>query len=90
MRETAIHAPPGRWLLASRPGFIVVTVVAAALGIAQAQACGCGWDAPAAVATLLLAALAHAAINLYNDYGDAVGGSDAVNTGRLFPFSGGA
>jgi len=90
MRETAIHAPPGRWLLASRPGFIVVTVVAAALGIAQAQACGCGWDAPAAVATLLLAALAHAAINLYNDYGDAVGGSDAVNTGRLFPFSGGS
>lgn len=90
MRETSIRARSRRWLLASRPGFIVVTVVAAALGIAQAQACGCGWDAPAAVVTLLLAALAHAAINLYNDYGDAVGGSDAVNTGRLFPFSGGS
>lgn len=78
------------WLAACRPGFMTVTLVAAALGIAQAQACGCGWDAPAAAATLVLAALAHAAANLYNDYGDAVGGSDAVNTGRLFPFSGGS
>lgn len=78
------------WLVACRPGFMTVTLVAAALGIAQAQACGCGWDAPAAAATLVLAALAHAAANLYNDYGDAVGGSDAVNTGRLFPFSGGS
>lgn len=78
------------WWSACRPGFIAVTLVAAALGIAQAQACGCGWDAPAAAATLVLAALAHAAANLYNDYGDAVGGSDAVNAGRLFPFSGGS
>lgn len=77
-------------MAASRPGFLAVTLVAALVGITQSQACGCGWDAPAAVVTLLLALLTHAAVNLYNDYGDAVGGSDAINTERLFPFSGGS
>lgn len=80
----------GRWVAASRPGFLLVTLVAATTGIAQAQACGCGWDPAAAVATVLLALLTHAAVNLWNDYGDAVGGSDALNTGRIAPFSGGS
>lgn len=80
----------GRWIAASRPGFLLVTAAAAAVGIAQAQACGCGWDPLAAVATLGLALLTHAAVNLFNDYGDAVGGSDALNTDRLTPFSGGS
>jgi 1,4-dihydroxy-2-naphthoate octaprenyltransferase len=44
----------------------------------------------AAVATVVLAVLAHAAVNLYNDYGDSLIGSDAINTERLFPFSGGS
>jgi 1,4-dihydroxy-2-naphthoate polyprenyltransferase len=80
----------GAWVAASRPGFLVTTLVAATVGVAQAQACGCGWDPLGAVATVLLALLTHAAVNLYNDYGDAVGGSDAVNTDRLSPFSGGS
>lgn len=88
----AQSAPVGwrLWLAACRPGFVLVTAVAAALGVAQSQACGCGWDLPAAVATMFLAVLAHAAVNLYNDYGDSVIGSDAINTERLFPFSGGS
>ncbi|MFD2450662.1 UbiA prenyltransferase family protein [Ideonella paludis] len=40
--------------------------------------------------TVLLALLAHAAINLHNDVGDALGGSDAVNHGRIGPFTGGS
>lgn len=79
-----------RWWLACRPGFLLVTLGAALVGVALTQACGCGWDGPAALATVVLALLTHAAVNLYNDYGDAVGGSDAVNTGRLTPFSGGS
>ena len=81
----ALHA----WR-ATRPGFLLVTAVAAGLGIAQSQACGCGWDPVGAVATMVLALMTHAAVNLYNDYGDAVGGSDAINTQRLTPFSGGS
>lgn len=79
-----------RWVAASRPGFLLVTLLAAMVGVTQALACGARLDAPAAVATVLLALLTHAAANLYNDYGDAVGGSDAVNTERLFPFTGGS
>lgn len=79
-----------QWLMASRPGFLAVTLVAAVLGVSIAQACGCGWDPLAAVATVVLALLTHAAVNLYNDWGDSVLGSDALNTERLFPFSGGS
>lgn len=80
----------GRWVAASRPGFLVVTLVAAVLGISIAQACGCGWDPGGAAATVLLALLVHAAINLHNDWGDALIGSDAANTGRIAPFTGGS
>lgn len=80
----------GRWVRATRPGFLLVTFTAALAGILQALACGVQLDAPAALATLALAVLMHAGVNLYNDYGDAVGGSDALNTGRLSPFSGGS
>ena len=78
------------WARASRPGFLLVTAGAVAVGASQALACGCGWNAGTAAASLLLALLVHAAVNLYNDYGDAVGGSDAINEERLTPFSGGS
>lgn len=90
MTQATGFSRAARWVAASRPGFISVTAVAAALGMAQSQACGCGWDGLAALVTGVLAVLAHAAINLYNDYGDAVGGSDALNTERQFPFTGGS
>ncbi|MFM2059147.1 MAG: hypothetical protein RLY71_3532 [Pseudomonadota bacterium] len=80
----------GRWVAASRPGFLVVTLVAAVLGISVAQACGCGWDPVGAVVTVVLALLVHAAINLHNDWGDALIGSDEANTGRIAPFTGGS
>lgn len=80
----------GRWIAASRPGFLVVTLVAALQGIATALACGSVLSWPLAVATVLLALLVHAAINLHNDWGDALIGSDAINTGRIAPFTGGS
>ena len=79
-----------RWIAATRPGFLVVTLVAALLGIASAQACGAGWHPLDAAATVVLALLAHAAINLHNDWGDALIGSDARNTDRIGPFTGGS
>lgn len=82
--------PLRTWLAATRPGFLVATLVTVMLGIVLAQACGCGWDPLGAAASLVLALMTHAAVNLYNDYGDAIGGSDAVNTGRIAPFTGGS
>lgn len=78
------------WLRAVRPGFLLVTAVAVALGTSQALACGCGWDPWGGAAALCLALLTHAAVNLYNDYGDSHIGSDAINTEHISPFSGGS
>lgn len=75
---------------ATRPGFLVVTAVACGLGIAVALACGCGARPIDAAATVVLALLAHAAANVYNDWADDRIGSDAINTERIAPFSGGS
>jgi 1,4-dihydroxy-2-naphthoate polyprenyltransferase len=75
---------------ATRPGFLVVTAVACGVGIAAALACGCGARSADAVATVVLALLAHAAANVYNDWADDRNGSDAINTERIAPFSGGS
>jgi 1,4-dihydroxy-2-naphthoate octaprenyltransferase len=78
-----------RWLLATRPAFLLLAVVAVAIGLAAAgretdiEPLGAGL-------TLLGAVLFHAAVNVDNDYFDAINGSDADNPGRLFPFTGGS
>ncbi len=74
----------------TRPAFLTLTLTASLLGIASAAACGCGLDLPAAVATVLLACLAHAGANVLNDYHDARNGADAANADALSPFTGGA
>ncbi len=75
----------------TRPGFLSATVVACALGIAAASAApGAVLDPWRAVATVLLAAIAHASANVINDYYDDRNGADAANPGRIFPFTGGA
>ena len=77
------------WRMA-RPGFLAVTLVACLLGQAIALAAGSGWHGTTALATLLLAALAHAGGNVLNDYHDGLSGADALNQQGLYPFTGGA
>src|SRR5690606_39742623 len=43
-----------------------------------------------ALATIVLALVAHAALNVLNDYHDALNGAAAANTDGLFPFTVGA
>ncbi len=75
----------------TRPGFLVATLVGCALGVAAAATqAGYVHHPLLAVATLVLATLAHAAANVLNDYFDDLNGADAANTGRIFPFTGGA
>lgn len=73
-----------------RPGFLTMTLVASLLGLATSAAVGTQIHPADAVATVLLAMLAHAAANVWNDYHDAKNGADAANHGGMFPFSGGA
>lgn len=83
-QQAALH-----WRMV-RPGFLLVTLSACLLGIASAAACGCGLDLPAALATVLLACVAHAGANVLNDYHDARNGADAANAHGLHPFTGGS
>ncbi len=74
----------------TRPGFLAITVVGCVLGIATATTAGRAIEPTIALATVLLALVAHAALNVLNDYHDALNGADAANTNGVFPFTGGA
>ena len=73
----------------TRPGFLAITVVACLLGMTTADACGHPPHLGTALATLVLALLAHAAGNVLNDVHDAISGADAANRSGIFPFTGG-
>ncbi|THF65039.1 prenyltransferase [Pseudothauera rhizosphaerae] len=80
--------PLARAFAATRPAFLSVTLVACLLGLAVAHGSGVALDPLTAVATVLLALLAHAGGNVINDYHDRR--ADALNDGRLFPYTGGS
>lgn len=87
--------PPLTWamrLRMTRPGFLLLTVAACLLGLAWASAGPTGGTLQplTALATVLLAVVAHAGANVLNDYHDARNGADAANRQGLFPFSGGS
>jgi 1,4-dihydroxy-2-naphthoate octaprenyltransferase len=79
-----------RYFAATRPAFLSATLVACLLGVASALHAGVALEPLLAGMTLLLALLLHAAVNVLNDYYDALNGSDDANTERLFPFTGGS
>lgn len=76
--------------MATRPAFLSVTAVAVLLGLSCAY-----YDLdrlallPAAI-TLVFALIAHAGVNVVNDYFDSLNGTDAANLDRIFPFTGGS
>jgi 1,4-dihydroxy-2-naphthoate octaprenyltransferase len=91
--EPALAALPNpllRYFLATRPPFLSVTLVAALIGLATAFASGLPFNAPSAIVTIFFALVAHAGINVLNDYYDALNGTDAINTESIFPFTGGS
>lgn len=87
---TALHHPFQRYFLATRPPFLSVTLFAALIGLATAPAAARAIDVLAAVVTVLFALVAHAGINVLNDYYDALNGTDDINTERVYPFTGGS
>lgn len=85
-----LRSPLLRYLLATRPAFLTITLAGCLLGMSSAWSNGVSFNFNAAIATVLLALLAHAGINVLNDYYDHLNGTDAANTGRVFPFTGGS
>jgi 1,4-dihydroxy-2-naphthoate polyprenyltransferase len=86
----ALPNPAVRLALATRPPFLIVTLVACLVGLASAYWSGVPIDPVTAAVTVLFALVAHAGINVLNDYYDALNGTDAANTERVFPFTGGS
>ena len=77
-------------LLATRPAFLGVTLFACLIGLAVAHGSGVAIDTGKALLTVCFALVAHAGINVLNDFYDAKSGADAANTERVFPFTGGS
>jgi 1,4-dihydroxy-2-naphthoate octaprenyltransferase len=82
--------PVARYFTATRPAFLTASLMACFIGLASAHQDGVTLNAVLAVVTLLFALLAHAGVNVLNDYYDALNGTDAQNTQRIFPFTGGS
>jgi 1,4-dihydroxy-2-naphthoate octaprenyltransferase len=82
--------PFTRYFSATRPAFLTASVMACLIGLAIVWHDDIEIDALLALVTLLFASLAHAGVNVLNDYYDALSGTDARNTERIFPFTGGS
>ncbi len=89
-QEHFASRPFMRYLAATRPPFLLAALVAAMIGVATAAYSAVAINVWTAALTLLGAVLVHAGINVFNDYYDALNGTDAINTERLYPFTGGS
>ena len=86
----AFQNPLARYFAATRPAFLTASLMACLVGLAIAWHDGIAFDIPLALVTLLFAMLSQAGVNVLNDYYDALNGTDAQNTERIFPFTGGS
>jgi 1,4-dihydroxy-2-naphthoate octaprenyltransferase len=86
----ALRHPLQRYVLATRPAFLSVSLVAALIGLATAWHDRVPIQPVTAVLSVVFALVAHAAANVLNDYYDELSGTDRLNTERLFPFTGGS
>jgi 1,4-dihydroxy-2-naphthoate octaprenyltransferase len=82
--------PFTRYFAATRPAFLAATLTACLLGLTSAIYSGVSFQPGTAALTILLALLVHAGVNVLNDYYDALNGTDAINTERIYPFTGGS
>jgi len=86
----ALAGSTKRWVLATRPMFLVASIVPVLLGTAWGARVAGAFDGLAAALALLAIILVHAAVNVMNDVYDDIGGTDPINTGRVYPFTGGS
>jgi 1,4-dihydroxy-2-naphthoate polyprenyltransferase len=86
----AFQNPFARYFAATRPAFLTASLMACVIGLAVAWHDSLAFSISLALITLLFALLAQAGVNVLNDYYDALNGTDAQNTERIFPFTGGS
>lgn len=79
-----------RLFLAPRPMFYPASVVPVLLGTAWGVRVAGELDAAAFALALAATVFVHAAVNVINDVYDDISGTDPINTGRVYPFTGGS
>ncbi len=79
-----------RLVLAARPMFFPASVVPILLGTAWGVRITGELDAVAFVLATAAILFVHAAVNVINDVYDDISGTDPINTGRVYPFTGGS
>ncbi|MBK5910581.1 hypothetical protein CCR85_03625 [Rhodothalassium salexigens] len=79
-----------RYWHATRPQFLTASVVPVVVGTAWGAATAGRFDPLAALLFLIGMMLGHAAGNVINDVCDDISGNDALNDGRITPFTGGS
>ena len=89
-RPELLPNPLARYVLATRPGFLLAGMMPVFIGVAAAAGSGTRIHVMLVALTVVGALLVHAAVNVLNDYYDALNGTDEINTGRIFPFTGGS
>lgn len=82
--------PLKRYFLATRPLFLLASLVPVLIGLATSYVSGVELDLLLALLTVIGAMVVHAGANVLNDYYDALNGTDEINTDRLYPFTGGS
>jgi 1,4-dihydroxy-2-naphthoate octaprenyltransferase len=78
------------YVAATRPAFFTASLLPVITALAYVWRESGQFDIFLALTILISVACVHAAANVLNDFHDSQNGSDAANTGRIFPFSGGS
>jgi len=79
-----------RAFLATRPKFFTASVLPVLVGTAWAGAAHHAFNGLWFTLAVLSTVLAHAATNVYNDFGDDLNGTDPANVLRIYPYTGGS
>jgi len=87
---TTFQNPLGCYFAATRPAFLSASLMSCLIGLATASHGNIMLSPELAAFTLMFGLMAHAGVNVLNDYYDALNGTDACNIERVFPFTGGS
>ncbi len=79
-----------RAFLATRPPFLIASVLPVLVGTAWASTAFHRFDGLLFGLALAATVFAHAATNVYNDVSDDIIGADVGNTDRIYPYTGGS
>ena len=89
-QDLLTQSPLIRYGLATRPAFLLASILPVCIGTAAAVYQGHDFKSWLFFLSVLAIILVHAGVNVINDYYDEQNGTDRLNTERIYPFTGGS